>query len=124
MRNAEQSSPEPAQSNQDESSNVKDKKASLPWPTVAAIVVIVACQCTAARIVDLPLTRLIESRYCKRYYEKQDPHVILPDDTIPEELCKVDSVQQQLAWLFGCIIVIHVLAGERRPQYRSEPLQC
>lgn len=97
-----------------QSSSQNDKQSPpLSWTTVTALIVIVACANTATRVVDLPLTRLIESRYCSRYYLEHDPTVIADDGTIPEELCKVDVVQQQLAWLLGCIVTMHVLFGER-----------
>ncbi|KAF2965736.1 hypothetical protein GQX73_g7836 [Xylaria multiplex] len=44
-------------------------------------------------ISNIPLNRLLERRLCRAYYDSgQD---------VDEQLCKVDSVQQDLAWIMG-----------------------
>src|ERR1700759_2639664 len=80
--------------------------------TVVALIMIVAFQHYAARIMSLPLNRVIESRYCLDYYGGHDPSVILPGGDVPEELCKVDEVQKKLAWLHGSIETLHVFCGK------------
>ncbi|KAJ2984040.1 hypothetical protein NUW58_g6147 [Xylaria curta] len=44
-------------------------------------------------ISNIPLNRLLERRLCRAYYES--------DHDVDETLCKVDSVQQDLAWIMG-----------------------
>ncbi|KAF2819922.1 hypothetical protein CC86DRAFT_334107 [Ophiobolus disseminans] len=52
-------------------------------------------------LYTLPLNRVIELRLCQTYYALHDPLSIRPDGSIPESLCKIDTVQRQLAWLQG-----------------------
>lgn len=59
-------------------------------------------------MVALPLVRLFEAGYCKRYYEQRDPSKIAPDGSLLEEYCKVDLIQQQLAWLGGIVGIVAV----------------
>ena len=58
--------------------------------------------------VDLPsvlagtsMIRIIESIYCRQYYDMADPSKIGPDGSIPEKLCKVEDVQKNLSTLRG-----------------------
>jgi hypothetical protein len=58
--------------------------------------------------VDLPsvmfhssLVRILESIYCKQHYAAYDPTKIPLNGTIPEELCKIESVQANLSSLRG-----------------------
>ncbi|KAI1817016.1 hypothetical protein GGS20DRAFT_120423 [Poronia punctata] len=44
-------------------------------------------------ITSIPLSRLLERRLCRIYYDT--------DGDVDEELCKVDKVQQDLAWIVG-----------------------
>ncbi|GAP85048.1 putative major facilitator superfamily transporter [Rosellinia necatrix] len=44
-------------------------------------------------ISNIPLNRLLERRLCRKYYDA--------DYDIDERLCKVDKVQQDLAWIMG-----------------------
>ncbi|GAW13435.1 hypothetical protein ANO14919_028210 [Xylariales sp. No.14919] len=44
-------------------------------------------------ISNIPLNRLLERRLCRAYYDS--------DHDVDEQLCKVDSVQQDLAWIMG-----------------------
>ncbi|KAI8949164.1 hypothetical protein F4801DRAFT_421941 [Xylaria longipes] len=44
-------------------------------------------------ISNIPLNRLLERRLCRTYYDS--------DHDVDEALCKVDSVQQDLAWIMG-----------------------
>ncbi|KAI1077288.1 hypothetical protein F5B20DRAFT_593088 [Whalleya microplaca] len=53
----------------------------------------------ALRLLNLPLNRVIELRYCNAHFLEHDPSVINPDGQIDEQLCKIDPIQQKLAWL-------------------------
>ncbi|KAI2631242.1 hypothetical protein GGS21DRAFT_523993 [Xylaria nigripes] len=52
-------------------------------------------------ISNIPLNRLLERRLCRAYYEA--------DHDIDEELCKVDSVQQGLAWIMGAFETLWIV---------------
>lgn len=82
-----------------------------PWLLlVGLIVVLVAFIDIGAYLADPPMTRIFEANLCYKYYLEQDPSVI-EDGTIPEELCKVDIVQQRLASIFGWQEMFNALPG-------------
>lgn len=59
----------------------------------------------AASLYQLPLNRVIERRLCRMYYGYQG-------GDIDERLCKVDVVQQGLAWTQGVMETAWVVGGE------------
>jgi hypothetical protein len=67
---------------------------------------------TATRLYDIPLNRVIEMRLCRDYYTRHDSSQFGPGGSIPEKLCKIDEVQQQLAWLQGIMEATVVTCGE------------
>lgn len=79
--------------------------------TVALLLVLLSLQTLGLKIMYLPLNRVIQLRYCQDYYRIHDPSVIQPDGDISEDLCRQDSVQQNLAWLFGMIETLHLVIG-------------
>ncbi|TGJ78963.1 hypothetical protein E0Z10_g9802 [Xylaria hypoxylon] len=48
-----------------------------------------------------PRVRLFESVSCTRYYLGHDPSVVRPDGSVPESLCKVNPVQDEVASVLG-----------------------
>lgn len=54
-----------------------------------------------AYLSEPPKTRVFEANICQHYYEENDPSKIGPDGRVPENLCKIDEVQQKLAMIFG-----------------------
>lgn len=62
-------------------------------------------------LYTLPLNRVIELRLCQEHYSVNDPSVIHPDGSVPEALCKINDVQQQLAWLQGIMETTAVVCG-------------
>ncbi|MCJ1473273.1 hypothetical protein MMC13_001924 [Lambiella insularis] len=58
-----------------------------------------------------PTVRIIEDIFCKAYYEKNDPTKFSAGGTIEESLCKVDSVQAELAYLKGWMSFFDHLPG-------------
>ena len=52
---------------------------------------------TSYAFAEAPLYRLYESVICKEYYQPHDRTVIGHDDAIPEEKCKINPIQQNLA---------------------------
>jgi MFS family permease len=48
-----------------------------------------------------PRTRVYEANLCLTHYLRHDPNAIGADGTVPEQLCKIDAVQQKMAMIFG-----------------------
>src|ERR1700712_2394819 len=71
--------------------------------TICILLVLLGLQNMAIKLMNLPLNRLIELRYCQEYYTDHDSSVIGPDGNIPESLCKIDSIQQRLSLMQGMI---------------------
>lgn len=55
-------------------------------------------------ISNIPLNRLLERRLCRAYYDS--------DHDVDEQLCKVDNVQQDLAWIMGSFETLWVVGGK------------
>jgi MFS family permease len=83
-------------------------KSSYSLQQATALVLLVVAQNVAVRLMNLPLNRLIESKYCYSYYSHHDPSTIPQHGDIPESLCKILEVQQHLAQLQGIIETIHI----------------
>lgn len=77
----------------------------------AIVLALLALHHVGFKIMYLPLNRLIENRFCRSYYDEHDPSLIPGDGIVPESLCKVNAVQQQLAALFGTIESLHLFIG-------------
>jgi MFS family permease len=83
-----------------------------PWVLLVALIfVMIAFIDVGAYLAEAPLTRLFEANLCLKYYREQDPSVIPGDGSIPEQLCKVDVVQQRLASIFGWQEMFAALPG-------------
>ncbi|CAJ2508867.1 Uu.00g138930.m01.CDS01 [Anthostomella pinea] len=67
------------------------------WPLLALLLLVNL----TTSIQNLPLNRLLERRLCRDYYG--------PDKDVSEELCKIDEIQQDLAWTIGCLETLWVL---------------
>lgn len=52
-------------------------------------------------LYQLPLNRVIERRLCWDFYLDVDPSIIGQDGNVPEELCKLDGIQQDLGSMMG-----------------------
>lgn len=83
-----------------------------PWLFLVCLLFsIIALIDVGAYLADAPQTRIFEANLCYKYYLQEDPSVIRGDATIPEELCKVDVVQQRLASIFGWQEMFNALPG-------------
>ncbi|KAF2109302.1 hypothetical protein BDV96DRAFT_244721 [Lophiotrema nucula] len=80
-------------------------KGSQIWPLLLLLILVHM----ALKLYDLPLNRVIEKRLCDEHYAQHDPSAINRDGSIPEKLCKIDEVQQQLAWLQGIMETTYVV---------------
>ncbi|GKT47569.1 uncharacterized protein ColSpa_07750 [Colletotrichum spaethianum] len=78
------------------SSSRKPRKAG-----IGALLALVLLVNLAASLYQLPLSRVIERRLCREHYLVTDPSVVDRDGNVEERLCKVDGVQQGLAWIQG-----------------------
>jgi MFS family permease len=77
-------------------------KKKKPWILLCVLVFfLIACVDVGAYLAEAPKTRVYEANLCIRYYEKHDPSKIGPDGSVVEELCKIDTVQQKMASIFG-----------------------
>jgi hypothetical protein len=63
-------------------------------------------------LYQLPLHRVIERRLCREYYADQDPTMIDPGGNVSEDLCKVDFVQRELAWIQGAMETAWIVGGQ------------
>ncbi|KAH7018180.1 uncharacterized protein B0I36DRAFT_368220 [Microdochium trichocladiopsis] len=73
---------------------------SRPASTFALLALLLLVQ-LATSLYQLPLVRLVERRLCRDFYDgSKDAH---NGDDIDESLCKVDEVQQHLAWILGAM---------------------
>lgn len=74
------------------------------WPWIYVVLT-----CIAIAIVSeigeylfmAPRVRLFESVSCERYYIEHDPSVIQPDGSVLEYLCKVNPIQDEVAFVLG-----------------------
>ncbi|KAH6847206.1 hypothetical protein B0I37DRAFT_397483 [Chaetomium sp. MPI-CAGE-AT-0009] len=74
---------------------------SAPRRAIRPLLLLVALVNLAWSLYQLPVSRVVESRLCGQHYAVHDPSVLRPDGSVPEELCKIDEVQQQLGWIQG-----------------------
>jgi hypothetical protein len=95
---------------------------------ISVILILLGLQMFGVRLMHLPLSRVIELRYCQEYYNIHDPSLIDHNGNIAEQLCKVDTIQQQLAWLQGVLDILHSLCGASKSnsisEIRSACLEC
>jgi hypothetical protein len=96
----------------DENASSELSQGGIPFRPIIILIILVLCRSIAVQIMVLPLNRLIESRYCLKYYQDHDPSSIPPDGNIQEHLCKINIIQEQLAWLQGVTETLHLLFGE------------
>lgn len=83
-----------------------------PWVLLVGLTIaLIAFNDIGVYLAGPPQTRVFETNLCYKYYLDQDPLVIGGDGTIPEELCKVDTVQQRLASIFGWQETFNALPG-------------
>ena len=67
-------------------------------------------------LYQLPLNRAVERRLCRKYYIENGPEsAINPDGSVDEGLCKVDEVQQGLAWVLGAMETAWIVGGKDVP---------
>ena len=65
--------------------------------------------------------RMLEATICRRFYSRENPHLIGVDDNVPEKLCKVDPVQEELYFISGMKLSIDGIVSRvpRSPTLRD-----
>ncbi|CAO2654049.1 Nn.00g107820.m01.CDS01 [Neocucurbitaria sp. VM-36] len=83
-----------------------------PWVLLVLLIfALVAIVDIGAFLAEPPKTRVFEANLCLTYYREHDPSAIGKDGAVPEQLCKVDEVQQKLAMIFGWQDMFDALPG-------------
>ena len=91
--------------------NIRSKSA--PWVCLA----IAFLSNLASRLIQVPLLRVCELGACRKYYAIHDPSLIDSRGTVEERFCKLDSVQQNVAYITGFLGFIPIIFGD----YRMSP---
>ena len=84
-----------------------NKIRSAPWVCLA----IAFLSNLASRLIQLPLLRICELGVCRKHYAALNPSLIDQEGNVEERLCKLDSIQQEVAYLFGLLGTILVIFG-------------
>ena len=63
-------------------------------------------------ITIAPLVALFEQSICRSYYEIHDPSSIRPGGSVAEHLCKIDSIQEELAIVRGWKLAFDTIPGQ------------
>ena len=67
-----------------------------------------------------PFQRIFEANICRTYYQEHNVAVIDLEGSVPENLCKIDAVQQQVSDINGLSSAIDLLPGTR-PTVKAKP---
>ncbi len=65
------------------------------------------CFASSSSLSGAPMMRILEDNLCQRYYD----HVRQAETPIDEQLCKVDGIQSELAYLNGLISTADAIVG-------------
>ena len=75
---------------------------SLPWIYFVALCIVVIITADMANsLVQAPRIRLYESIVCTRYYAANEPSLVGKDGSVPEELCKLNLIQDEITMVLG-----------------------
>lgn len=81
------------------------------YRSVYLLLIVVAGLDSCMYMINLPLTRVYESIACYHYYSANEPYRYPNPGSIPEILCKVEPVQQELALVRGFEFLCMSLPG-------------
>lgn len=86
----------------------------LPRPKLAivALLALILLTSLSESLYRLPLNRVIEKRLCREYYRSHDPSIIHNGGAIDEKYCKLDAIQQSLAWYVGIMETLWIVGGK------------
>ena len=65
----------------------------------------------ANSLVQAPRIRLYESIVCTRYYAANEPSLVGKDGSVPEELCKLNLIQDEITMVLGWQIMFENVPG-------------
>ncbi|KAI0114551.1 major facilitator superfamily transporter [Hypoxylon sp. NC0597] len=83
----------------------------LPRPKLAivALLALILLTSLSESLYRLPLNRVIEKRLCREYYRTHGPSITHNGGTIDEKYCKLDAIQQSLAWYVGIMETLWIV---------------
>ena len=85
---------------------------SLPWIYFVALCIVVIITADMANsLVQAPRIRLYESIVCTRYYAANEPSLVGKDGSVPEELCKLNLIQDEITMVLGWQIMFENVPG-------------
>lgn len=77
-------------------------RCSWPWVYVVMLCIGVAVTVDIGDYLFLaPKVRLFESVICTHFYQRENPSLVGSDGSVPENFCKVDAVQDEVAMILG-----------------------
>ena len=83
-----------------------------PAAVVSVICAIIFCFALLSSLADVPMTRILEDRLCRRYYDGNgDGDVLEERKPVDEEMCKVGAIQTELAYLNGFLSTLDAVVG-------------
>jgi len=89
-----------------------------PTAVVTLICAIIFCFALLSSLADVPMTRILEDRLCRRYYGRDgdgngdgDGNVLEERKPVDEEMCKVGTIQTELAYLNGFLSTLDAVVG-------------
>ncbi|KAJ9326472.1 hypothetical protein DTO027B5_304 [Paecilomyces variotii] len=77
------------------------------WPAVLVLALVVA----GTSMLSTARVYMIEQALCRTYYSTVSPDKILPSGSVPEQECKLDQIQADVALLSGCFHVSSLVPG-------------
>jgi hypothetical protein len=104
-----------------EVSATQERRQPAAWPvyfTPLAIVIVFAIVADlGGSLIDTPEVRLLEMAVCRDFYRIHNPKVIGPPPLsyVDENLCKLEEIQSNLAYLRATKAMLTVLPGTRHP---------
>lgn len=99
----------------DERATPQDDSAPPPYSyTVALIFGLVLVAGVSSSLLNAPEVRLLEMALCRDYYRANDSSVIGPPPLsyVDEQLCKVDSIQADLAYIMATRSLLSAIPGQ------------
>jgi len=95
--------------------DARNELGSLYPYTVIFIFALVLATGFSSALLDTPEVRLFEMALCRDYYRQKDPSVIGPPPLsyVDEELCKVDTIQVELAYILATRSLLGAIPGNR-----------
>jgi hypothetical protein len=89
---------------------VKPRKST--FYIIALLIIFILSLGGGDEIIQPAQTRVIESIYCRRYYEKANPELVGDDGWVDEKYCKGSLVQGQVAQLKAWAVALDGVASK------------